>query len=265
MAAAMLMRMPRMVVDTAWRVLGEPWAQMRRSVPVWNLVIGQFTGSGASGKTICIYMEYSTHWHDFSSFPNHSFRWTHIHRSAVQTAASLLNTAHDKKHSRLPRNSLQLLPRPIAPDTLLFVVFLLSIPHNRQFPPHPRLPTALPTRPNHIAQVHGTLEIPEILVSPFGRPAPDHAPKRRAARVAAQVGLGEQQDVGAVGGCCATGEMAELRECCGGAAGGVGCGGGGCEADEAWGRGLLGHYYVVLTIPWGDLRMKFFRLNCRLT
>lgn len=77
------MRTPLIVVETARRVAGEPWAQMRRSVAVffsncvstycaWKSEIG---GGGRERK--------STYGHHFASLPNHAQLGTDVDDGAV--------------------------------------------------------------------------------------------------------------------------------------------------------------------------------------
>lgn len=152
--------------------------------------------------------EGETHRHDLSPFPNHASTRTNIHHGAIQAPARLLHRAHHHKHARLRRNTLQLLARAVSPLLLLLQAAAAAA---GQLPLHPAVAATAAAVPHRVAQIHRALKVLQELVSPFSRAPADDAPERRPARVAAEVGLGEEQDVD-VGARGAGGEGADARE-----------------------------------------------------
>ncbi len=86
-----------------------------------------------------------------------------------------------------------------------------------------------------VAEVDGGLKVAGVLVAACRRAVANHRAKVRAARVAAEIGLGEQQQVDALGGGAAR-EGAELLQRRG--PGGLRAGGGGAEPDGVGGHCL---------------------------
>lgn len=158
----MLMRTPRMMVLTAWRVRGEPWAQMRRSEPVYGMMIYEHIRKEDRKTEEEEGEGRRTHRQDLPSFPNHTPLGTHIHHRAVQTAPRLLNQPRHKKHPRLRRDPFQHLPRTVAPPASFFPPFLLLEANNRipRQPPRNPIHPAASALPNHIAQVNSLLPVP---------------------------------------------------------------------------------------------------------
>lgn len=160
---------------------------------------------------------------DFASFPNHPVVRRDVHDSAVQGTARLLDEAHDDEHARLARDALELLAGPVAP--LLRRDLRVGVPDGRrhlngmfativdagQLPLDPGVAGARAAGPHGIAQVDGGLEVAQELVAALGGARAHPAAKVRAAGVTAEVGLGQQEQVG-LGGGGARGELLELGQ-----------------------------------------------------
>lgn len=185
MAAARLTRTPRMVVLMARSVDGQPCAQTRRSVAVWGCQHRVQCGS----KT-------NTYRHDLAALADDALARTHVDGRAVQTAPRPLDQTRDDEDARLPRDPLQLLARAVAPLRLRLPAALLTSSstlesRRGELPPHPPVSCACVTLAHDIAEVDGGVEVVGILVPATLLPLADDAAKGRAARVAAEEGLGQ--------------------------------------------------------------------------
>lgn len=172
-----------------------------------------------------------TYRHHLAALANHALRGTDVHHRAVQAATGLLDAPHDDENPCFSRNPFQLLPRPIPSRVILAIP---SLPPN--LPPHPRIARAAAALPHDVPQIDGALEVGHVFVPPRGGAVADGAAESGPARVAAQVGLGKQEEVGRVGlRSGGAGEAGDVGEGLG--RGGL-CGGGGCrEADSTHGCG----------------------------
>lgn len=156
--------------------------------------------------------------------------WADVDGGTIETPACSLNETRDDEDTRLPRDLLQLLPRAIPPHLLLTVPskgIRRRLRRSTKLPPHPPIPTARAAIPDNIAQVHGLVKVVCKLIPPAGPPLANDAAKERAAWVAAEEGLGEEEQVDGLGG-GAGGDGGEEGE--GGGGGVLGGGGGGAEA-----------------------------------
>lgn len=173
-------------------------------------------------------MNGKTYRHDLPPLPNHPAPRTDIDHRAIQTPAGLLHTPNHDKHARPCRNLLKRLTGTIAPlpRTTLSLTLLLQNHQPiivRQLAPDPLLPATSASVADNVAEIDRGLKVRKVLVTARGGAPADDASETGAAWVAADVGLGEEQEVGA-GGLGAGGEGGYVRECEGG---GAGCGGGG--------------------------------------
>lgn len=221
----MLTLMPRITVVTARRVFGEPWAHIRRSVPVCAKY-QHFHIRGNKGKAREPYR------HDFSPLANDALLRADINNSTVQAPTRLLNQPSDQEHPRLSSDPLELLPGTVAAQRLRRPI--TTDIHGLEPAGDPVVPRA-GALAHDVAEVDGLLKVAQVLVAALGAAAPDDAPEGRAPRVPAQVGLGQEQDVGGVVAGCAAGDLAQLGEgrgCCR-----LGRGGARGQADLAWGWG----------------------------
>lgn len=107
----MLTLMPRITVVTARRVFGEPWAHIRRSVPVCAKYQHLYALKRKSNES-------ETYRHDFSPLANDALLRTDINNSTVQAPTRLLNQPSDQENPRLSSDPLKLLPRTIAAQRL---------------------------------------------------------------------------------------------------------------------------------------------------
>lgn len=221
----MLTLMPRITVVTARRVFGEPWAHIKRSVPVCA-TYQHFYICENKGKAR------ETYRHDFSPLANDALLRADINNSTVQTTARLLNQPSDQENPRLSSNPLKLLPSTITPQRRRRPI--TTDIHSLKPARNPVIPRA-GALAHDVAEVDGLLEVPQVLVAALGAAAPDDAPEGRPSWVPAQVGLGQEEDVGGVVAGCAAGDLAQLGE--GRGRRGLGRGGACGQADLAWGWG----------------------------
>lgn len=222
----MLTLMPRITVVTARRVFGEPWAHIRRSVPVYANCQHFYT-CGDKGKAR------ETYRHDLPPLANNALLRADINNSTVQAPTRLLNQPSDQEHPRLSSNPLKLLPRTITAQRRRSPVTTADI-HSLEPAGDPVVPGTRALA-HDVAEVDGLLKVAQVLVAALGAAAADDAPEGRPPRVPAQVGLGQEEDVGGVVAGCAAGDLAQLGEsgCCCGLGGGGAC----RQADLAWGWG----------------------------
>ncbi len=198
MAAARLIRTPRITVETALSVAGEPAAQHNRSVPVWPQDRCQQCNEGALSED-----PGHTYRLDLPALPNHAPFRADIDDRAVEAAARSLDAPNDEEHARVVGDALQLFAGPVSPP---------PADRRRCFPAVGResrgvvglVGSELPVHPgaagagavaHRVAQVHGALEVAQILIAAGGRAAAYDAPERGAARIAAQEGLGQHEQV----------------------------------------------------------------------
>jgi hypothetical protein len=135
-----------------------------------------------------------TYWHDLAPLSKHALGRTNVYDGAVQTTTSLLDAPHDYEQARRLGNVLQPLPRPIPSRRLCLPPDLPMA----ELPPHPGIPAAGAIA-HDVSKVDGVPEVGEVLVSALGGAVANGAAKGRAAGVAAEVGLGQEEDVGRVG------------------------------------------------------------------
>lgn len=220
----MLTLMPRITVVTARRVFGDPWAHIRRSVPVCANY--QHCYACERNKAREIYR------HDLPPLANDALLGAYINDSTVERPTRLLDQTRDQEHARLSSDALKLLPRAIPAQGCRPITTTPTDIHGLEPAGHPVVARARALA-HHVAEVDGLLKVPQVLVAALGAAAADDAAEGRAARVAAQVGLGQQEDVGGVVAGGAAGDLAQLGE--GGRGGGLRRGGACRQADLAWG------------------------------
>lgn len=168
----------------------------------------------------------ATYRHDLAALAQRARARADVHHRAVERAARALNQPDDEKDARLRRDPLQLLPRAISPLNALLRIIITAVA--TELPLDPRVASAAAAVAGGVAEVDGGLKVARVLFAAGVAAVADDAAKVRAARVPANVGLGEQQQVDALRG-GAAGEERELLER--GGLGGLRAGGGGSEAD----------------------------------
>lgn len=128
-------------------------------------------------------MKEETYWHNLPPLAQTTLNRININHTTVQTAPGSLHNPRDNENSCLLGNPLKFLPCTVSPIHLLFI--------HRQRPLHPRLPG---TR-RCIPQIDRGMEVFQELVSANGIPTADGAPKVAGARVSAEIGFWEKQQV----------------------------------------------------------------------
>lgn len=130
----------------------------------------------------------------------------------LTASSSLFNHSSNDEDASLSRDAFELLSSSIATLPGHFTTSLGARVDlvGRKLSLDPRVAGAGPSA-DGVAEVHGGLEVPQVLLPALGRAGPDLAAEIRAPGVAAQIGLREQQDVGLFGG-GAAGELVELRQ-----------------------------------------------------
>lgn len=158
----------------------------------------------------------SAYRHDFATLAEDALLGTHVHGGAVQAATGLFDKAHDKEDARVGGDALQLLPRAVTSD--LRAVRGGGILAG-ELPVHPAWSGAGTAVTNGVTQVDGALKVACIFIVALGRAAADDGTEAAAARVPADEGLGQKEDVRAARG----GSVGEGRdELEGGGGGGLG-------------------------------------------
>lgn len=183
------------------------------------------------------------HWHDLPPLPNDTSRRAHVDDRAIQASARLLDAPCHEEDAGLSRDAFEFLPRAIATlvGGLRLAVLGMVLGDGAhgvgaQFPADPGAPGA-GTVAHRVSEVHGPLEVAEILLAAPRCPPADDAAKCRPAGVPAEVGLREEQEVDLL--CCrAAGELLQVLQ--GLPGGGLCAGRGGPQPDRCGCHAALG-------------------------
>jgi len=170
-----------MVVVMALRVEGEPWAQMRRSLPVYASPISQCV--------LQVVFRAATNRHDLPSLPQNPQLGTHIEHRTIQTPTRPFHQPRYKKHPRLPRYPLQVLSCPVTPKLLILC--------NWQPPLYP----IIPSTGGSVTYIDGAVEVMEELLVADRITRPNGGAEGACPGVPTEVGFWEEDEMDPLRGC----------------------------------------------------------------
>lgn len=139
-----------------------------------------------------------------SSLSDDALARADIWHGAPQTATCFLDASHHDKDARVASNSLQLFPRSIASS--LAAVFI-----SRQLPTHPSQSGSCAALADGIAKINSLVKVLSKRFPALSTATSYHGAKGRVARVAADKGFWQEEDVDALV-CGAAGNAFEMGE-----------------------------------------------------